>query len=179
MMTRASSTAPPSGRTTEIKTMEEKAPPSCAKEEPAGAGTGLSTTADAAILAGGGLVQAANRMWIMPDKEVRFLLSVERDQIRAYRRHSLLSHQAWVRRQYEANDGVVLLNDEMATRRAEHRRAVEEDFGDIVDHLDLSSGGTPLSQFAISDRYSDFFDSDDEEEEDGEEVVQAPVGANN
>lgn len=75
------------------------------------------------------------------DEEVQFLLSVERDRILAYRRNSLLSYQAWVRRQYETNDVVVLLD--MAECRAEHHKTLDEDFVDVADHLDLS-GGQPL-----------------------------------
>lgn len=49
---------------------------------------------------------------------------------------------AWVRRQYEANDGVVLLDD-----------AMEEEIDDLLDRIDWS-GGIPFSKWKFSDQDS-------------------------
>ncbi|GJN04873.1 hypothetical protein PR202_ga22453 [Eleusine coracana subsp. coracana] len=186
MMTISSTQPATTGRTTESdgEVQPVQAPLCFNIEEHAGPSkaTGVSEVgkpadAVAVIPAGGGLARSGNGMWIMPDKEVQFVLSQERDRIPPFMRDSL-HHQAWVLRQYEANDGVVLLDDEMAKRRAENRMAMEKEFDDLLDRID-QSGGLPISQWKFSDRDSDFFKSDEElEEEAGEEVVQAPVEIN-
>lgn len=160
------------GLTTERKAEEEAAAAAaCVAQVSEG---GKVADAVRAVAAGGGLARAENGMWILPDEEVQFILSWEEQEIPPSMRESFLKRQAYVRSQYEANNRVVLIDDEMAAERAERRKEQKEDLKDLLLSLDLTDG-IPLSQWKFSDRDSDFFDSDSEEEE---EVVQAPIKAN-
>ena len=109
----------------------------------------------AAASAGGGydLARTENGKWIMPDEEVQIILNMQSDRVPPELLDLYLQHQAWVRSQYEANDGIVYLDDE---QREEHIKIVEE-----VD-AEIRSEFSKLSDLQISDRDSDFFNSDDE-----------------
>uniref|UniRef100_A0A0A9D7X0 Uncharacterized protein n=1 Tax=Arundo donax TaxID=35708 RepID=A0A0A9D7X0_ARUDO len=149
--------------------------PSNAQEE-AGCIVGDKPAEPVAVAGGGGdKAPAGTGLWRLSDEEVQWVLSQERGYLTPgvvspegaeavnSVSDSFVEYQAWMRREYEANGGVVLVDDEFVARREEDRLWMEEQLAG------LSEDGTDFAGWNISDRLSDFYESDGEERE---EVVQ-------
>ncbi|KAL6650036.1 hypothetical protein ACP70R_014260 [Stipagrostis hirtigluma subsp. patula] len=139
-------------------------------EEPAGAVVTAGDHGEEAPAVG-------KRLTPLPAEEVELVLSRKREYLTSGEStaegieafdalsDSFAEYQAWMREEYEANGGVVLVDDEFLERRAEHRKWMQDVMEEVVDDIDFSG-------WKISDRRSDFYD--DESDEEGEEVVQEP-----
>ncbi|CAO2146613.1 unnamed protein product [Urochloa humidicola] len=119
----------------------------------------------------------------LPKEEVDCVLSWKRgrltsghatlEEIEAFEatNDSFAKYQAWMRAEYEANKGVVLVDDEFLKKRAENRQSMK-DFWDQMD--DDEDDNIDFSGWNISDLRSDFYnDESEEEDEEGEGEEEA------
>ncbi|TVT99403.1 hypothetical protein EJB05_55223 [Eragrostis curvula] len=162
---------------------EVAAPAIYESKSKAGDGRNVGEKAADAVAESGGEGNEApawNGLWKLPDEEVQWVLSWKRthltsgevpaDGVEAFEAlgDTFEEYQKWMRREYEENGGVVLVDDDYVARREEHYKWVKELVA-ADEELAVEWDESDIAYWNISDRLSDFYDSDVDDEE---EVAQ-------
>lgn len=127
----------------------------------------------------GVLIPVGNGLWQLPDEEVQWVLSRRREDIPSDLfgpdcvewvnavRDEFFEYQAWLRAEYDANDGCVFVDDkfvaEIVAEREEHEQWMSSWSVPMTHRLDLVDSD-------FSDRLSDFYEEDSEDEVEVQEL---------
>lgn len=123
----------------------------------------------------GVLTPVGNGLWQLPDDEVQWVLSRRREDVPSDLfgldcvesvnavRDEFFEYQAWLRAEYDANDGCVFVDDKFVAEREEHEQWMSTWSVPMTDRLDLGD-------LDFSDRLSDFYEEDSEDEVEVQEL---------